>query len=368
MKRSRSLLLLAGPLATAAIPTARASAADAVKIGVVLPLGGQFGDFIKHQILNPIKLAADDRNAKGGVLGRQIEYVVEDTKFDAASAVAAMQKLIDVDKVSIIVTASTPITMPMLPVAAERKILVLSYSTEYPAMTKSPWAVRATPMAGQDSVILARAAIKAGAKTTAVLSEVNEAIGVSVQQYSDAFTKLGGKIAAQETFNREDTDMRGQLTKLRSANADAFLLLSTSGRSAALAFKQMSEVGFRPKRIFSNPNANDPAIADAGVTDATEGTVFASALIQPAFTARFAKVEGYDISSVGARNYDGSNILFDAIQRAKTTDSTKVRDAIYNYGTFMGVAGKYVFHGNGQPDVDPVLFVIKGGKAVPYTG
>jgi branched-chain amino acid transport system substrate-binding protein len=358
-----AVAVIVGSLATS---TGSANAADPLKIGVVLPLGGAFGDFIKHQVYNPMILATNDRNAKGGVLGRKIELVVEDTKPDAVSPVAAMRKLIDVDKVNIILTASTPVSLPLLPIAEERKILVISSTTESPDLTKSHWAVRGTPVAGQDTAVMARVAFKSGYKTAVVLSDTNEAVGVSVQSFANAYQGVGGKILDHETFNEEDTDLRGQLTKLSAAGADALLIMTSSGRGTALAYQQMSEVGFHPKQIYSNVNVNDSAVAQAGVTAATEGTIFASAIINEAFKGRFAKTEGYDVTAVGARTYDGAVLLYNAIQKAGSADSTKVRDTIYNYGEYDGVSGKYVYRGSGQPDCTPALLIIKNGKAVPY--
>ena len=94
----------------------------------------------------------------------------------SAGAVAALQKLINVDKIMTVFTAFTPLTLPQLPIAEEKKVIVVAASMEHPDLTKSPWAVRMTPTAEKAGPIITSVAEKLGLKTAATLAEENEAV------------------------------------------------------------------------------------------------------------------------------------------------------------------------------------------------
>ena len=122
--------------AALAFATCAALAQEPIKIGVALPLGGQNGEYVKRSFVAPTELAVKEINAKGGVLGRQVKLTVEDTRFDGAGAVAALTKLVNVDKIMAVFTAFTPLTLPQLPVAEEKKVIVVAASMEHPDQLK----------------------------------------------------------------------------------------------------------------------------------------------------------------------------------------------------------------------------------------
>ncbi len=341
-------------------------AQEPIKIGVAMPTGGQNGEYVKRSFVAPTEFAAREINAAGGILGRQVKVTVEDTRFDGAGAVAALTKLINVDKIMAVFTAFTPLTLPQLPVAEENKVIVVAGSMEHPDLTKSRWAVRMTPTAEKAGPVIASAANKLGMKTAVILSEENEAIRISVRSFAAAFEKLGGKIVGDETFKTQDTEMRGQLTKLRAARPDAIYVIASQGRIMGLALKQISEAQLRQKHIFSNHLVEDREIKAIG-GGISEGVIYTTLNINSAFAARFKAGMGYEPDANAAKNYDATMLLFEAIKRAGTDDSTKVRDTIYSFGTYKGTVGEFKFDGSGEPIIAPILKVIKGGEFVDYT-
>ena len=345
----------------------RALAQEPIKIGVVLPLGGANGDYVKRNLIAPTELAVKETNDAGGLLGRQIRIVVEDSRYDPATAVSALRKLADVDKVIAVITGYTPLTLPQLPVAEEKKIIIFGPSTEHPDLTKSRWAVRSTPTADKPGIKTAQAAAKLGLKTAATITEDNnEAARLTQRAFQAEFEKLGGKILVAETAKTQDTDMRGQLTKIRASRAEAFFVNMSSGRVLALVLKQISEVGLRPKRIFSNHLAEDREVKLIGAGMA-EGIIYTALAVDPAFTERFKAAFGYDADTNSGKHYDATQLLFAAIRRAGTADDTaKIRDAIYSFGEFKGVLGPIKYNGSGEPEMYPSLKIVKDGKYVAY--
>lgn len=342
-----------------------ALAQEPIRIGVALPLGGQNGEYVKRYFVAPTELATKEINAAGGLLGRQVKLTVEDARLDGAGAVSALTKLINVDKITAVFTAFTPLTLPQLPVAEENKVIVLAASMEHPDLTKSKWAVRMTPTADKAGVVIAGAADKLGLKTAAILSEENEAIRISVRSFASAFEKLGGKIVGDETFKTQDTEMRGQLTKIRAARPDAVYVIVSAGRLMALALKQINESGLKPKQIFANHLVEDREVKSLG-GGVSDGVIYTTLDIDPAFIARFKAAFGYEPDANAGKHYDSTMLLFEAIKRAGTDDSTKVRDEIYKFGEYRGVVANFKFDGSGEPTVFPILKVVKGDSFVNY--
>jgi len=343
-----------------------ASAQEPIRLGLAMPLSGQNGDYIKRYVLAGHELAIKEQNEKGGILGRPIKLFIEDSRNDGASAVSALNKLINVDKIKAVFSIFTPVVLPMLPIAEEKKVMVFAPSVEHPDLTKSRWAVRMTPTAAVNGTLVADQAIKMGMKTAAILTEDNEAVRVSVKAFIAQFEKLGGKVVGDETFKNQDTDMRGQLTKLRAARPDAFYFNAPSGRPVALALKQISEVGFKPKQIFATHLIEDREVMALGASMA-EGVIYTAVATTPEFNQRFKAAYGYDADANAGKHYDSTNVLFEAIRKVGSdADMAKVRDAIYNWGEYKGTLGTFRFTGSGESRVLPILKIVKNGKYVRY--
>ncbi len=354
---------------SAAVLLAGAGAAGAqepIRLGLAMPLSGQNGEYIKRYVLAGHEFAIKEQNEKGGILGRPIKLFIEDSRNDGASAVSALNKLINVDKVVAVFSIFTPVVLPMLPIAEEKKVIVLAPSVEHPDLTKSRWAVRMTPTATTNGLLIAQQAHKMGLKTAATFAEDNEAIRVSVKAFVAEFEKLGGKMVGDETFKNQDTDMRGQLTKLKAARPDALYFLAPSGRPVALALKQISEVGFKPKQIFTTHLVEDREVMALGASMA-EGVIYTAVATTPEFNQKFKAAYGYDSDVNAGKHYDSTMVLLQAIQKVGSEkDMTKVRDAIYNFGEYKGTIGTFRFVGSGESLVSPILKIVKNGKYVRY--
>lgn len=340
-------------------------AQEPIRIGVVLPLSGTNGEYVKQYMVAATEFAVKEVNDKGGILGRRVLLTSEDSRYDPAGAVSALRKLADVDKVLAVFTGFTPLTLPQLPVAEEKRIIIMAPSTEHPDLTKSRWAVRMTPTADKSGIKAAQIATALGLKTAAVIAEDNEAIRLSERAFRAEFEKSGGKVVGSETFKSTDTDVRGQLTKLRAGRPDTLWIITSSGRPMALVVKQLSEVGFKPKQILSNHLIEDKEVRAIGGAMA-EGVIYTTLRVDPAFAQRFKAAYGYDPDANVGKHYDSTMMLFEAIRRVGSTDPEKVRDAIYNFGEYKGVLGTFRFSGSGEPGVLPSAKMIKGGQYVDY--
>lgn len=334
------------------------------KLGMIYPTGGQLGEYVQQQLVRASNQAIAEVNAKGGILGHPVEGILEETKAEATSAVSSLHKLLDVDKVQHVLTVMTPLVLPMLPIADERKIFVGAIATEHPEIPKSKWAWRLSAPADAHGKQAARTALEMGLKSVAIIYEENEALRVGVQAFQATFEQGGGEVPLVETFRPEATDVRSQLTKLRLSGADGLYLYPANGRAMAVVLKQMGEVGYDPEQILTTGLIEDREVVEA-VPKAIEGAVYTTFYLDPEFKAAWHAKNGYDITFVGAKYYDAVWFLKQAIEKAGTTDPATVRDALYKM-TFSGVSGNYTFDGNGQPDTELIVNTVKNGKFVRY--
>ena len=85
-----------------------------------------------------------------------------------------------------------------------------------------------------------------------------------------------------------------------------------------------------------------------------------------AFSQQFKSEFGYDPDANTGTMYGAMDLFVQAVKRAGTADSTKVRDTIMNFGEFKSPVGRFTFHGNGEPEVSLIVRTMKGGKIVPF--
>jgi branched-chain amino acid transport system substrate-binding protein len=313
----------------------------------------------------PAEVAARHANEKGGILGRQIKTISEDSRSDPATAVSALRKLIDVDNILADFSSFTALIFPQLPIAEENQVIVFGPGVAHPDFTKSAWAVRMALTGDRQAKKTAEIATALGVKTAVYLSEDNDSGRVMQRVFDAEFTKLGGRLLATETFKVEANDMRGQLTKLKSFNPDAFYFMGSTSRPIALILKQMVEVGFHPKRVFDT-YLMETAEVQSLSPELTEGAIWVTLEMDSAFAQQFKAELGYEPDTASGDMYGSMQLLVEAIKRVGGTDRTKVRDAIFNFGEFKSPVGTFTFAGSGEPEVGLIVRTMKAGKIVEF--
>jgi branched-chain amino acid transport system substrate-binding protein len=325
-----------------------------IKIGVAQPLTGVNGDYFKRVTVNPVYLAVDEVNAKGGVLGHKVEVVVEDHKGNAATALSVARKLIDVDHVTMISTSVSPAVLAILPVAEEAHVLVMSIA-QHPKIAESPWGARSSPASPLYGVVSARFAINTlKAKTAGTLLENNDAMRLMMAAFKKEFESLGGKVVDEELYNSEDQGYKAQLTKLKSMSPDVVKFESVGARAYGIGLKQAAEINF--KTIFiAGDQASDPQVREiAG--DLVHGLYYSAVGFDKTWNeTKFKPRFGYDADSFAARSYDGTMIYLAAVMKAGSSDPVKVRDTLYHMSDYHGVTGVWGYNGTGEPEMYPII-------------
>jgi branched-chain amino acid transport system substrate-binding protein len=343
-----ALLLMAGA-------TESASAQEEVKIGISQPISGANGDYFKRELVNPVILAIEEINAKGGLLGRKVGYVLEDHKANAATAQSIARKLTEIDKVVLISSSISPAVLAALPVAAEHQVFIMTVS-QHPKIAENPWGFRSSPLGAAYGLVQARfAANELKAKTAGLLGENNDAIRLQHAAFQKEFEAAGGKVVASESFNNGDQDYRAQLTKLRAANPDILNISATGPRAYGLALKQAAELNFKPKAVIATDTLIDPQLWEIAGNLAS-GIYYSVLDFDRAWNeGKFKPRFGYDGDAQAAMVYDGINIWFEAVRRAGTLEPAKVRETLLHLSDFKGVTGTWGYNGSGEPNLLPVI-------------
>ena len=147
-------IALAAGLATSA------AAQETIKVGVIQPLTGAFAASGNY-VANGAKIAADEINAKGGVLGKKIELVIEDNKSNPTEAAAVAEKLIVRDKVPVMMGAwGSGFTLAIMPKLMEYKVPMLVETSSAGKITTSgnPYIFRISPTSAVEAVAFAKIA------------------------------------------------------------------------------------------------------------------------------------------------------------------------------------------------------------------
>jgi branched-chain amino acid transport system substrate-binding protein len=342
--RLTALLLLLCLLAVAPPPT---EAADVIKIGVLLPLSGPLA-YEGSEVLKGFEAARVEQNEKGGLLGRQIEFVKGDA-VDAKAAVSEAERLISVEGVKIILgTFSSVLSFAASTVAEKSNVVYWETGAVADTITARgyQYLFRNEPPASK----LARAAARFGTVTAA------ETLGIPIKQFKVAVIgedssygkavsetvktvveEVGAQLVAYEFYEAATKDMSSLILRLKAKQPDA-LIPTTYVNDGILLHRQMKQFGLNVKVfVGTGVGHNTDKFKDAVGKDANGVIVsgwpsptinpdYAKGL--PAFLALHKRVSKEDIKSPHPfGNYNGAWVLWRVIERAKSADPAAIRTA-----------------------------------------
>jgi branched-chain amino acid transport system substrate-binding protein len=188
-----------------------------------------FGESTK----NAVDIAVAEWNAAGGVAGRQIQLVVEDSQCSAEPAVNAANKVINQDGVKFIIgEVCSSASIPVTEITNPKKIVQISPTSTNATVTldadgnTKPYTFRACFIDPFQGLVMAKFALEnLKAKTAAVVLDVgNDYIKGLAEFFKAAFEKGGGKVVVYESFVKEDTDFSAILAKVKDAKPDVFFV------------------------------------------------------------------------------------------------------------------------------------------------
>ncbi|MCX5974070.1 MAG: ABC transporter substrate-binding protein [Coprothermobacterota bacterium] len=337
-------------------------------IGVVAPLTGDSATFGKST-QEGAELAAAEWNAKGGINGSQIVLKMADDKSDPTEGAAGITRLIEQEKiVAEIGTVQSKVSLAIAPILQAKKIPMISpTSTNEKVTLVGDFIFRACFIDNFQGVVGAAFAYDNLKLTKAAcLFDVgNDYTKGLAENFRDAFIKLGGTIVGFEAHPTGATDFNAQLTTIIAAGPE-LIYISDYYNDVGLICKQARALGYTG--FFLGGDGWDSADLVKIGGDAVEGGFFTNHFSKDdtrpevqAFVKDYTAKFGAPPDALAALAYDAANLMFDAINRAKSTDGTAIRDAL-KVADFKAVSGTIKFDANRNPIKAAVIIEIKGGQ------
>ena len=325
------------------------------RIGVMESLTGPGETY--GTVANQAKqLAVEEINAAGGVNGRMIELVVEDSKCSAQDAITAYNKLTDVDEVKIILgTSCSGAMLGAAPLAEEDGTILFSgLATNPDIATAGDYIFRTSMSDAQLGVDTGNLLWADGIRNLATITESTD-YAEGVRRTSVAqFEKRGGTVAAEERYASDVTDFRTQLTKLINANPDAIHLAAQSEFAGGTIVKQARELGYDGPIYSEVVPIGATALEIAG--DAANGLIAVTADLDPAnnkaqeVLANFR--EKYDYVTLAwylGSAYDDVYITAECLKQTEDDqDADGFRDCLYGITWSGAIGNSYSFDSNGE--------------------
>lgn len=345
-----------------------AAQSDVIKVGVFLPLTGDNAAGGELE-LRGIKLA---HKLHSEVNGKKIELVVADNKSDKAEAASVAARLIEKDKVKVIVGSyGSSLSMAAGNIVKESKVPAIGTSCTNPQVTaNNDFYFRACFIDPFQGTVMANYAFKQGAKKVVIIQEVSNDYAVGLAKFfKDAFIKLAGPDSILDIANYQtgDKDFSAILTNIKAQEPDAIFAPGNFTESALL-IKQARQLGITAP-FMGGDTWETQEFIDVGGKD-VEGVALSTAFDREKATTVEAKkfLEEYvkeykgEPSALTAMAYDAYLIAVDGIKRANSTDSVKIRDAIAQTKDLECVTGKTTLDKNGDPIKGAVIKTVKEGK------
>jgi branched-chain amino acid transport system substrate-binding protein len=317
------------------------------------------------------RLAVDQLNAGGGVLGKKLKIVTLDTRGDGAEAANAVTRLIDVEGATAILgEVASSLSLQGGPIAQRRKIPMVSPSSTNPKVTAvGDYIFRVCfidPFQGKVMAVFARQTLKLD--KVAILKDVKNDYSIGLAEaFQKSFIAAGGSIAVEQSYSAGDTDFSAQLTAIKSSGAQAIWVPGYYAEVGAIA-RTAQRLGVKAP-LLGGDGWDAPDLFKIG-GDALNGSYFsnhfapdqASAQAQK-FVADFKAKYGQEPTGLGALGYDGVMVIADAIKRAGKVDPAAIRDALATTKDYEAVTGKITMDKDRNPEKSVVVLKIDGGKA-----
>jgi len=368
-----SVFLLAAVLLAscqpAAAPAAPAADTGPIKVAVLAPLSGPvptFGVSTRDGAL----MAIEEWNAKGGVLGRKIEAVVEDSQCTPDPAVNAANKVIDQDKVHYIIgEVCSKASIPISEIAEAKGVVQISPTSTNPDVTlkadgsTKKYIFRACFIDPFQGLVMAKFAQGKGYKTAFIMfDQGNDYVRGLAEAFEKSWTEAGGTVVGKETYTSQDTDFSAILAKVAESKAEV-LFLPDYYNIVNLVAAQAKEKGVTS--VMMGGDGWDSPDLDAKASDGGFFSNHYSPEDTRAKVVDFVKAYntkyGATPDALAALAYDATYLLLTAIEKAGTDDAAKVAEALAAIELEV-VSGKVSFDKSHNPIKAAAVLQVKDGK------
>lgn len=366
------VLASAGALAFAAA----AHAQDTIKIGVTQPLTGAVAASGNY-VVQGARIAEEEINAAGGVLGKKIELVVEDNKSNPKEAVATAEKLIVRDQVPVLMGAwSSTYTLAVMPKLMEYGVPMVVETSSSGKITTScnPWVFRISPTSEMEARAFSDKVDQFGIKKADFLVVNNDWGLGAAEQFSKMLKEKGIEVGVIESMDAKATDISAQLAKIKASGGDT-LFLTTGVEQITLVLKQAIAQQLEHRVITTGGSSSPSQLVDqAG--PAANGSYhllffapwFPETAPNPEIATKFVeswKAKDYNFAGLteGFRGYDGIKTIVAGIEAAGKAEPKPIQEALWGVEV-AGVNGNISFIKQGPEGCEsaqnvPNVYIVK---------
>ena len=342
---------------------------DTIKIGASFALTGDVAVYGKAAN-NGAKLAIKEYNENGGVLDKQVEYIVEDNKADEIEATTIFQKLVDKENIvafmgsdvssttEAIAKISAEINMPMITPTGTKMAITSAGDNVFRACYIDPY---------QGRILADFAATELQGKTAAILMDNGDDYSEGIAEaFAEVFESHGGTIVNKESYTDQDKDYKPLLLNIKANNPDIILIADYYGPVALIA-QQIKEEGITSTLV--GPDGWDGVVGQIEHDPSVlEGAFFINHYspdtdepVTQAFIESYKAEYNEDPNSFAALGYDAAMILLNSIIEAGTTDSDAIIEKMQASHT-DGATGTITFGPDRNPIKSVSIIQIKDGQ------
>lgn len=377
MKRAAPLVVLAALLATAWSVRSIQAAGEPVKIGVIAPFSGAAAAWGQFS-LRGAKLAAKQINDAGGVDGHKLELFQGDEACVPATAVTTALRLINENRVQVILGAvCSSSTLALMPVAEQNKVILLNGTSSNPKITYQAgvggnrWTFRNLGTDETRAGVTLKWAVEQQKRKKFVALAVDNDFGRDAVRFVKKYvpTYPGVSLVSEDYYANTETDFRSVLTKIKAAGVDGIVFFGLVG-TVPIICNQMNELGMGGGKFpligsgqYSSPDVLKkcpPGVLDNSV----EGLSWMSTIDHPdnkQFIADYQAMWGGETPDATAYdNWHTLKILADAIKAAGSLENDKIITALEK-GSFKTPLGDIKFDDHHQSNIPMIVVEIVNG-------
>ncbi len=342
---------------------------DVIRIGAILPLTGDAAQWgIPPQ--KGAQLAVEQINKKGGINGRHLELIIEDSRAEPKEGISAFNKLIATHDIKIVLGAvASSVTLAVAPLAERNHVLLISPASTSPKISQAgDYIFRVIPSDDVRGKVFAEYLFNdANIRSVSILYINNEGGVGNKETFKNRFVQLGGEIITEEAYSQTTTDVRTQLTKIKSTQTQALVVVSYP-KDTIHVMKQSLELNLGKPLYFQTEAVEDPQVLrEAGV--AAEGAIYilpamAGGEIPTLFSKNYQKKYGQEPGLFAAEAYDIVYLIASALEPKLETNvpSDVLRDYFYNLKDYSGASGIITFDENGDVQKPMAIKQILNGQ------
>ncbi len=339
-----------------------------VKVGMVGPLSGSAANYGTN-ILRAVEIAVEEANASGELGDVTLKLISEDTEGDWAKAANAFIKLLDVDKVDVIVGAVlSSETEAGGPYVKEAKVPAISPSSTAAGLTlDNDYLFRNCLSDEVQAVQLCEYAVEELGLGKFAILYTNNDYGNSLKEAFEAKAEEIAEVVAVKSFMDNDEDFKAQLTAIKQENPDCLYIGGYYTEAAKIA-QQAKDLGLEVQLLGADGLCNMSFLDIGG--EAVEGTLATSGFYPDDpmeavqnFVKAYKDKYGEEPDMFAAQGYDAACIVINAI-KTKGNTSEQIREGIAATRDFPGITGKTSIDEEGDTIKDVLILKVEGGKFV----